>query len=134
MRHSILSALTVAPIALCAVPGATAQEEACRCPIQTLRVETRRSASEFNVIEARMDETATATVLFGAVGAVANSVRNNIEDKQKAAVLQETAVAIDRNTLINQALIDRLKSGAATLQTTLRGRLTPLPLNLATAR
>jgi hypothetical protein len=62
-----------------------------------------------------MDETATAAVFFGMVGAVINSADNNAEDSAKADPLRPAAAAVDLDGLILQALTDRLSARNAAL-------------------
>lgn len=79
-------------------------------PISALATEVKEDDSEFEVIFSRMDETATAAVFFGMIGAVANSAINNSEDDERAAPLRETAAAIDLDGIISEALTARLAS------------------------
>lgn len=92
-------------------PIATAQSVGLgEIPIQSLTVRVDETDSEFNVIDSRMDETATAAVFFGMVGAVINSADNNAEDSEKAEPLRPTAGNIDLDGLILRAVNERLAS------------------------
>ncbi|HYD87572.1 MAG TPA: hypothetical protein VEA80_08870 [Vitreimonas sp.] len=112
MRLLTLAA-AMACAALIGVGEANAQRNAARLgdiQITSLAIDVSPEHSEFEVIDARMDETATAAVFFGMIGAVVNSADNNIEDQQKAEPLVPTAESIDLDTLITQALTERLAS------------------------
>jgi hypothetical protein len=76
--------------------------------ITSLAVEADPDPGKFTVIDARMDETATAAVLFGLVGATINSAQNASEDEAKAAPLMPVATSLDMKALITKAIIDRL--------------------------
>jgi hypothetical protein len=78
--------------------------------IQSLSVRIDASGDEFKVIDARMDETATAAVFFGLVGATINSAANASEDDAKADPLRPTADALPLEQLIGDALRARLAS------------------------
>jgi len=64
-------------------------------PLENLFVEVSEADSNFTIVDARMDETATAAVLFGLVGAAISSVAVASEDDEKADRLRETAESID---------------------------------------
>lgn len=111
MQHSWFVALaTLATVVL--APSANAQRvtELRGIPIESLAIDVRDGDGEFNVIDARMDETATAAVLFGMVGAVANSVDNNVDDQRAAEPYRDAAAGIDLETLIQAALTERLQA------------------------
>lgn len=79
-------------------------------PIGSLAYRVNAAPEKFTVIDSRMDETATAAVLFGIVGATLNSAANNSEDQAKAAPLAATAASLDLAKLIGQSLRERLAS------------------------
>ena len=78
--------------------------------IGTLAIQVVDSDGGFNVIDARMDETATAAVFFGMIGATINSAANNSEDSAKAAPLREAAANLDLINLIGDSIRTRLAS------------------------
>lgn len=79
-------------------------------PIDALHVLVDRDDSEFTVIYSRMEETATAAVAFGLIGAAINSSINDGEDEERAERFAETAAAIDVSALIESEILARLES------------------------
>ncbi|HCK83933.1 MAG TPA: hypothetical protein DHW63_05275 [Hyphomonadaceae bacterium] len=115
MRRSIFAALIGLAFAASLVPDASAREAAQLHDIQieSLTVRVVDTDGRFTVVDSRMDETATAAVFFGLIGAAVNSAANNAEDDAKAEPLKETAEAIDLDGLIGQAVLARLSSREA---------------------
>jgi hypothetical protein len=112
MRHSWFAALGALIFALCVAPSAFAQRNTTELrdiQIESLAIAVRDGDGEFNVIDARMDETGTAAAFFGLVGAVANSAANNVEDQNAADPYRAAADLIDLETLIGQAIVARLQ-------------------------
>jgi len=115
MIKTLLAALFGLAAALSAAPSALAIEGAQLrdIPIERLAVRIDETDSEFTVVDSRMDETATAAVFFGLIGASINSATNNAEDDAKEAPLRPTAAAIDLDTIIAEAITTRLSSSGA---------------------
>lgn len=112
MRRALVAVIAVTALWFSAA-DAHAQRSATQLgdiEITALSISVSEEHAEFEVIDARMDETATAAVLFGMVGAVINSADNNLEDQRKAEPLAPTASSIDLDGLILQALTERLVS------------------------
>jgi hypothetical protein len=78
--------------------------------IQSLSLQIDDEDSAFTVVDSRMDETGTAAVFFGLIGATINSIDNNSEDDAKAEPLKATAEALDVPNLVMQALRARLEA------------------------
>jgi hypothetical protein len=115
MKQIFLAVLFSLAAVLCPAPQAAAKEIAqlADIPIESLAIQVVQTPSVFTVIDSRMDETGTAAVFFGLIGAAINSADNNSEDRAKAAPLLETAEAIDLDGLIDQALRTRLAAAPA---------------------
>lgn len=82
-------------------------------PFESVFVETSADDSNFTLIDSRFDETATAAVLFGVVGASINSSVNAGEDDKKADVFRASANAIDLAGLLTASASDTLAARAA---------------------
>lgn len=112
MRYKTIAAALFGCFAILATPVlATAKEAAVdfsTINLETLALRLDESDSEFMLIDARMDETATAGVFFGLVGAAVNSAANGSEDAKKAEPYQPTAAALDVDKLVIDALHARL--------------------------
>lgn len=101
--------LVAASILFCFTPAyADKNEKLGAVEITGMSVALDESDSNFTVIDARMDETATAAVLFGLVGAAVNSASNASEDKVLTDVYRETAAEIDLASLIKDNLISTI--------------------------
>ena len=72
--------------------------------IVSLFVEGSEDDSNFTVIDSRMDETGTAGVFFGVVGAGLNSAANASEDDKKADTLRAAADELDLQALLADAV------------------------------
>jgi len=112
-----MTRLLQAAVAAIAMLGFAAPEAAAQRNVQlgdiqitSLTVQVVEDTGSFEVIDSRMDETATAAVFFGMIGAVANSAVNNAEDDEKADPLRPTAAEIDLDGLIARAINERLAS------------------------
>lgn len=81
-----------------------AQKQLGEIELGVLQIEVADSDSNFTVIDARYDETATAAVLFGLVGAAANSAANASADDNKADTLRAGAMEIELSKLIAEEL------------------------------
>jgi len=110
MRHVVWALAAVCLLTFGTAHGAAAKEVAqlSDIAITSLAVEVVDADADFEVVDARMDETATAAVFFGLVGATINSANNNAEDDKKEAPLNATADAIDMRALVARALMERL--------------------------
>lgn len=82
-------------------------------PFESVFVETSADDSNFTLIDSRFDETGTAAVLFGVVGASINSSVNAGEDDKKADVFRAGANAIDLAGLLTASARDTLAARAA---------------------
>ncbi len=71
---------------------------------ETLFIEISEEDSNFTVVDARMDETATAAVFFGVLGAGLTSAGNAAHDDKKADTLREAAAKIDLSSLLLDAM------------------------------
>src|SRR5262245_47060241 len=71
---------------------------------ENLCVEISAQDSNFTVVDARMDETMTAGVFFGVVGAGVNSAANAGADDKKADTLREAAAKIDVKGILEESL------------------------------
>lgn len=112
MQRMLMAALAACAVVFAAPIDAHAQNNAQLRDIQISSLATRvdDEDKEFEVIFSRMDETATAAVFFGIIGAVANSADNNAEDAERAEPYLAMADSIDLQGLIAAALNERLAS------------------------
>lgn len=96
----------------CLIAPAFAQPEASLgdIEIRTLFVEVSDHDSNYTVVDARMDETATAAVFFGVLGAAASSAGAASSDDKKADTLRDAAAKIDLKSLITEAVVSTLSS------------------------
>ena len=78
--------------------------------IDTLFIEMTNGPGEFTVIDARMDETATAGVFFGLVGAIANSAVNGAQDAELADRWRATAAELDLSGIIYNSFLETLSA------------------------
>lgn len=110
MQRMLVAALFVSALMFGAPSEARAQNNAQLRDIQitSLATSVDDEDREFEIIFSRMDETATAAVFFGIIGAVANSAANNAEDDERAAPYLLTAEAIDLDGIVANALNERL--------------------------
>jgi hypothetical protein len=106
MQRQLAATFAAAIFTILSCAGALAQPAAQMRDVQisVLGTEVRSDDSEFEVIDARMDETQTAAVLFGVVGAVVSSAATNATDDSRAAPYLEAAATIDVRTLVANAL------------------------------
>lgn len=104
-RRLICAAL----LALTAAP-AVAQKEASLgdIDISTLYVEVSDADGNFTVVDARVDETGTAGVFFGVVGAGINSAANASQDDKKADTLRAAAAELDLKSIVLAAVTQTL--------------------------
>jgi hypothetical protein len=77
--------------------------------ITSLATQVSDENAGFELIDRRMDETGTAGVMFGIVGAVVSSAHTAAQDDATAAPLVPTANSIDLDGLILQAINARLQ-------------------------
>ena len=111
--RGILEALTVAFATVWSVEDAAAQRDDVQLgdiPIASLAVQVSDEDASFEVIDRRMDETQTASVMFGVIGAVVSSAHTAGQDDQTAEPLVPTAEAIDLDGIISQTITERLQS------------------------
>lgn len=114
MRRFILAALAAIAFTVGFHSPADATEISLHdIQIGSLSINVDDSEDEFTVIDSRMDETATAGVFFGLIGATINSAVNNSEDAAKADPLRSTAAEIDLRSLIESAIRERLTARQA---------------------
>lgn len=73
-------------------------------PIDSLSIEMKPGNGTFMVVDSRMQETATAAVLAGIIGATINSAVNAEEDANKAKPFQQAADSLDVAGLVETAL------------------------------
>ena len=94
MRHVVWALAAVCLLTFGTAHGAAAKEVAqlSDIAITSLAVEVVDADADFEVVDARMDETATAAVFFGLVGATINSANNNAEDDKKEAPDRKSVV------------------------------------------
>jgi hypothetical protein len=76
--------------------------------LTTVYVEIDDSDSNFTVVDARYDETATAAALFGLAGAAINSAANASQDEKRADTLRAAADEIDIAGIIRESLTSTL--------------------------
>lgn len=77
--------------------------------LKTVFVTADERDSNFTVVDARFDETATAAVLFGLAGAAINSATNASEDDKKADTLREVAKSVDIAGILSDSLARALE-------------------------
>jgi hypothetical protein len=96
--------------ALCVCGPAAAQPDSSLrdVDIASLYIDVSDEDSNFTVIDARMDETMTAGVFFGIVGAGINSASNASQDDKLADTLREAAAEIDLKTALTGAIAETL--------------------------
>ena len=93
--------LATAAMAVATVPGwADDKERLGDFPIDSLSISVEDDDADLTVIYSRMEETATAAVLFGIVGSAINSGINADEDAGRADLFRhlERSKAGDRKT------------------------------------
>lgn len=100
---------------LCAVgaiaPAAAQQTRSLdQIEFKSLFIEVSDRDSNFTVVDARFDETGTAGVFFGIVGAGLNSAQNAAQDDDKADTLRAAADKIDLTAILSDALRETLAS------------------------
>jgi hypothetical protein len=76
--------------------------------LSTVFIEVDDNDSNFTVVDARYDETATAAALFGIAGAALNSAANASQDDKKADTLRSAAGSIDIKGILERNLIETL--------------------------
>ncbi len=111
--RDIVIALTVAVATICSVCDAAAQRNEVQLsdiPITSLAVRLSDEDASFEVIDKRMDETATAAVMFGLIGAAVSSAHTAAQDEETAEPLVATAESIDLDGIISQAITERLQA------------------------
>lgn len=107
MRSRVI-ALCLAACGLGGAAFAQPAESLRDIEIESLFIDVSEDDSNFTVIDARMDETATAGVLFGIVGAGINSASNAGQDDKLADTLRDAAAEIDLQTLLSDAITSTL--------------------------
>lgn len=99
----------IASIAPASAAGSKAgQQQLSELALSTIAIEVSDSDSNFTVIDSRFDETATAAVLFGVVGAAANSAANAAEDDKKADALRGDAEKAAIRDILADSLVRSL--------------------------
>lgn len=78
-------------------------------PIEALVVRVDPKDDDFQVIYSRMEETTTAAVAFGIIGAAVNSGINGSEDSDRAKKYKVAADSIDLSEIIHAEVISRLE-------------------------
>ncbi|MFZ5618173.1 MAG: hypothetical protein ACOZAA_12735, partial [Pseudomonadota bacterium] len=76
--------------------------------LSTVFIDVDDHDSNFTVVDARYDETATAAALFGLAGAALNSAANASQDDAKADTLRSAAKAIDIKGILERNLTETL--------------------------
>lgn len=110
MKLSFAYALSCAAICLvCAEAHAKEIETLGAIEISALSVAADASAGDFMVIDSRMEETATAAVIGGLIGAGINAAINKDEDDKKAQPFQQAAAALDLANLVESAIAETLE-------------------------
>jgi len=99
-----------AALVFCAHAEAKETETLGPVEIKSLSVSADESAGNFTVIDSRMQETATAAVLGGLIGAGINSAINKDEDDRKAERFAEAAKAVDIQALVTASIIETLEA------------------------
>ncbi|NHK27293.1 hypothetical protein FF098_005195 [Parvularcula flava] len=102
--------LAVFVTAFFATASAQEKDDLGGVDIKALHVEMEDAVGNYTVINERMDETATAAVLFGVAGAVVNSAQNNAQDNETADIWRGTAEGLEIGALIEAALLAKLTS------------------------
>ena len=99
-----------AALIFCAEARAKETETLGPVEIKSLSVSADGSPGNFTVIDSRMQETATAAVIGGLIGAGINSAINKEEDDQKAERFVEAAEAVDIQALVTASIIETLEA------------------------
>lgn len=108
MLRFLAAVLTAAALVVAPTP-ARADDVALRdIQITSLATEVKDDDAAFEIIYSRMDETATAAVFFGVIGAVANSAVNAGEDHEREEPLRPTADSLELRRIVQDAIIARL--------------------------
>jgi hypothetical protein len=103
-------ALAGAAIAIfCAEAQAKEIESLGAIDIRSLSVSAEESPGNFMVVDSRMEETATAAVIGGLIGAGINSAINKQEDDRKAGPFLQTAATLDIAGLVEAAILETLE-------------------------
>ncbi|HXI87982.1 MAG TPA: hypothetical protein VNH64_11020 [Parvularculaceae bacterium] len=79
-------------------------------PLKSLFVDVSDQDSKFTVVDARMDETQTAAVLFGLVGGAVNSASNAASDNKKADRFRQASADIDLKSILLETANETLAS------------------------
>jgi hypothetical protein len=99
-----------AALAFCAPAEAKETETLGPVEIKSLSVSADGSGGNFTVIDSRMQETATAAVIAGLIGAGINSAINKEEDDSKAERFVEAAEAVDIEALVTASIVETLEA------------------------
>lgn len=110
MKLRMAPMLIGAALMFCAEAQAKETERLGPVEIKSLSVSSEDSPGNFTVIDSRMQETATAAVLGGLIGAGINSAINKDEDDQKAERFVEAAEAVDVKALVTASIIETLEA------------------------
>ena len=84
--------------------------DAASTEISSLSLDIDTQSAQFTVIDERMDETATAAVFFGLIGAAINSGANASADAERAKPMRETAENFDPKNSLEAALIETFRA------------------------
>lgn len=99
--------------AMCAAVSAAPPDDLQGVEIDDIFLVMTNEQGNYTVINARMDETATAAVFFGIAGAVANSAINNSQDEEMASRWSEVAARLDISGLLEASFLETLNKSQA---------------------
>lgn len=105
---AVCASLGAALVLVCADAQAKEIETLAARDIPSLSVVVDPSPGTFMVVDSRMNETATAAVFGGLIGAGVNSAINAQEDDRKAEPFAETAQSLDIAKLVEAGLLETL--------------------------
>lgn len=108
--HSAIILLMSVLCLSAANPAAAAPPDDLRgVEIDDIFLAMKNDQGKYTVINARMDETATAAVLFGIAGALANSAINNSQDEELAERWLSVAEQLDISGLIRDSFLETMQ-------------------------
>jgi hypothetical protein len=114
MLRTLATALAMLVLSITWTQSAHAEDTALRdITITSLATDVKDDDDAFEIIYSRMDETATAAVFFGMVGAIASSAIHANEDDAREDPLRATADSLELRRLIHEALNARLQARGA---------------------
>ena len=103
--------LATAAMAVATVPGwADDKERLGDFPIDSLSISVEDDDADLTVIYSRMEETATAAVLFGIVGSAINSGINADEDAGRADLFRHLEDELELASLVETSLTETLQN------------------------